>query len=214
MKKPLIVIAIALSLTACSIHLTDGHIDRALPKFERLSTPTLTQNPTQARTLTIGFDNKPSELRVSKVTANYLADCEVKVGASFENVYFHRPTYDLPIKFNQNSKDGYTATLYNDALVNENYFKDIKGYTGGVCHWKLYYVDVLAEPIPNRAKMYYGVRIFAHTDKIKMAKGQFNIQHFNAPSDRKKYAYADYIYDKQISAMDKKDVMTMTLKFD
>lgn len=140
-------------------------------------------HPKEAFEFTATLINAPKELVVKEVMGWYKSECAIsvnKLAGAYTNL-----REQLPITFNKVQENTYKATIYNDAILDEDYQR-----TGQPCKWQLIGAIMILEPQPNLAKIRYSsvIRV-GQIDYVSEGywkyDGYISRNHFNEPSNRK-----------------------------
>lgn len=135
--------------------------------------------PNQLYDFTVTLTNAPENLILTKAYAQYETDCAFIVD-KFAGAY-SKFRHSIPLEVKKIQDNVYHATVYGDAILNEDYYN-----IGKMCGWKLQYTTMIFEPNPNLSRRGYITRIWLEkdnqiSDKYWKLEGYISLDNFNHP---------------------------------
>ena len=144
---------------------------------------TIKANPTpkQAYDFTVTLTNAPENLVFTQAFAEYESDCAYPTTSKLIGAY-SKFRHSIPLEVKKIQDNVYHATVYGDAILNEDYQN-----TGKICNWKLQYVSMRFEPRPNLSMLRYEIPIWLDeenqvSDHYWKLEGYIRLDDFNLPT--------------------------------
>ena len=146
---------------------------------------TIKANPTtkQAYDFTVTLTNAPENLVFTQAFAEYESDCAYPTTSKLIGAY-SKFRHSIPLEVKKIQDNVYHATVYGDAILNEDYQNTRK-----VCNWKLQYSSMVFEPSPNLSMRGYEASIWLNkknqvNDYYWRLEGYILLDDFNLPKKR------------------------------
>ena len=144
---------------------------------------TIKANPTpkQAYDFTVTLTNAPENLVFTQAFAEYESDCAYPTTSKLIGAY-SKFRHSIPLEVKKIQDNVYHATVYGDAILNEDYQN-----TGKICNWKLQYGSMRFEPRPNLSMLIYIASIWLDeenqvNDQYWKLEGYIRLDDFNLPT--------------------------------
>lgn len=151
-----------LSVAACS----DSMSDKPMPEYKENPTPK------QAYRLTMRIDNAPGEFGWIQGFLQYDVVNRECLPPPKDNPGGHQsplPTRSIPFGLDRTAEGGYTATVYTDGMIDEDY------YGRGVCRWELKNVQVQLKATGQRTETLFMADIYGD----ELLAGQSKTLHYS-----------------------------------
>lgn len=159
--KMVLPVLLFISVAACS----DSMNDKPMPEYKENPTPR------QAYRLTMRIDNAPGEFGWIQGFLQYDVvnrDCLPPPKDNPGGYQSPLPTRSIPFGLDRTAEGGYTATVYTDGMVDEDY------HGRGVCRWELKNVQVQLKATGQRAETLFMADVYGD----ELLAGQSKTLHY------------------------------------